>query len=392
MDSRRGAGSGWNSRNDDSPRRGRGGGRGRRGGRGDRRGDSLGRQSNVAEGGDGWRKTSGRGGLGRGGGRRGEENRSRSRGRGGSLDKSGGSVELKLDTSMELLKSPKLNSSEAKDEDPKTSPAHDTTRESKEDNGNNTKDDAEFLAEDFSDFGETDDEILNQEETDSREGGELRDGDSRPSSRLSQKEGKRREGRDGVLADIETEDTNAGSANESEETIKTNAKVADALGADWSQLIPKEKVKQEETGDARKRWSMAEIIKRIGLSKKFLGEEAYNKTLDKLNADLPENERIVLLDPVPGLHCAKRARLAEQETLLTDIGGCRALSARADINIRRRLNGIRSADTGLPPPRVNTNMELFNKAKEMLEAKKRERENIEKRVKEMLANQKPVVC
>ena len=107
---------------------------------------------------------------------------------------------------------------------------------------------------------------------------------------------------------------------------------------------------------------------------------------------MPESEKIVLLDPVPGLHCAKRAKLAEQNSLLTDLGRCRALSARADINIRRRLNGIRSADTGLPPPKVNTNMELFNKAKEMLEARIREREDAEKRVKEMLANPKPVVC
>lgn len=310
------------------------------------------------------------------------------------MDKSGGSVELKLDTSMELLRSPKLNSSDTKEDDVRTSPAHDTTAESKDDNLNSTtnKEDAEDLAEDFSDFGDSDDEILNQEETDSREGGELRDGDSRPPSRLSQRERKRREGREGVLADIATEDTNTASANESEETIKSNAKLADALGADWSQLIPKEKPQLEETGDARKRWSFAEIIRRVGLSKKFLGEEAYNKTLEQINADLPESEKVVLLDPVAGLHVAKRARLAEQETLITDLGGCRAMSARADINIRRKLNGIRSADTGLPPPRVNTNMELFNKAKEMLQVRLREKEKVEREVKEMVAKQKPLVC
>lgn len=194
------------------------------------------------------------------------------------------------------------------------------------------------------------------------------------------------------MADIATEDTNTASANESEETIKSNAKLADALGADWSQLIPKEKPQLEETGDARKRWSFAEIIRRVGLSKKFLGEEAYNKTLEQINADLPESEKVVLLDPVAGLHVAKRARLAEQETLITDLGGCRAMSARADINIRRKLNGIRSADTGLPPPRVNTNMELFNKAKEMLQVRLREKEKVEREVKEMVAKQKPLVC
>eukprot|EP00092_Neocalanus_flemingeri_P037032 GFUD01040315.1.p1 GENE.GFUD01040315.1~~GFUD01040315.1.p1 ORF type:complete len:594 (+),score=209.90 GFUD01040315.1:93-1874(+) len=343
---------------------------------------------------DHWWKTSGRGGgLGRGG-RRVEENRSRSRGRGGSLDKSGGSVELKLDTSMELLKSPKMVSTEHKEEDMKASPTHDTTTDSKEDNMNTvtSKEDAEDLAEDFSDFGDSDDEILNQEETDSREGGELRDGDSRPPSRLSQRERKRREGREGVLADIETEDANTASANESEETIKSNAKLADALGADWSQLIPKEKTQLVETGDARKRWSLVEIIRRVGLSKNLLGEDAYNNTLDKINSALPDCEKVVMLDPTAGLHCAKRARLAEQAILLTDLGGCRALSARADINIRRKLNGIRGADTGLPPPRLNTNMDLFNKAKEMLQTKAREREMVEKKVQAMLNNQKPLVC
>jgi len=346
--------------------------------------------------GDGWRKTSGRGaGLGRGG-RRGDENRSRSRGRGGSLDKSGGSVELKLDTSMELLKSPRMPTCELKDVDVdvKSPSAHDTTNESREDNLNTIsgKEEAEDLAEDFSDFGDSDDEILNQEETDSREGGELRDGDSRPPSRLSQKERKRREGRDGVLSDIETEDTNTASANESEETIKSNAKLADALGADWSQLIPKEKPNQVETGDAKKRWSVAEIVRRVGLSKKFLGEDGFKRTLDQINSNLPDSEVVVLLDPVAGLHCAKRARLAEQETILTDLGGCRALSARADINIRRKLNGLRSADTGLPPPRINTNMDLFNKAKEMLAAKVQERELVKEKVATMLANQKPLIC
>ena len=73
------------------------------------------------------------------------------------------------------------------------------------------------------------------------------------------------------------------SANESEETIKTNARLADALGADWSQLLQKEAPKIVERGDARNRWTVSEIIRRIGLSQKMMGgQEAYNKFLGKI--------------------------------------------------------------------------------------------------------------
>merc|ERR1712112_514542 len=152
------------------------------------------------------------------------------------------------------------------------------------------KDDNEDLAEDFSDFGDSDEEILNQEESDSREGGELRDSDSRPTSRLSQKDGKTKDGDN--ISDIDRDDANVASANESEETIKSNARLADALGADWSQLLQnKEQTPAVEQGDARKRWSLPEIIKRVGLSQKLIGgEEKYNKFLEKLNKDLPEEE------------------------------------------------------------------------------------------------------
>lgn len=295
---------------------------------------------------------------------------------------------------MELLKSPKLNSSEVKESEKSTAINEESgISESKDDTtqSNAVKDDPEDLAEDFSDFGDSDDEILNQEETDSREGGEVRDGDSRPDSRLSQQERKRKDGEVAELEDMDTEEATSTSVNETEETIQSNAKLADALGADWSQLMPKEKPPVAEAGDARKRWSLAEIIKRTGLSKAFLGEEEYNRTLEKLNANLPEDEKIVLLDPVAGLHVAKRRRIAEREKLM-DLGGVRALSARADMNIRRKLNGIVGDDTGIPPPKVNTNMELFNTIKERMNAAFKRREQIEQKVDEIMMKQKQLVC
>ena len=106
---------------------------------------------------------------------------------------------------------------------------------------------------------------------------------------------------------------------------------------------------------------------------------------------MPEDEKIVLLDPVAGLHVAKRRRIAEREKLM-DLGGVRALSARADMNIRRKLNGIVGDDTGIPPPKVNTNMELFNTIKERMNAAFKRREQIEQKVDEIIMKQKQLVC
>ena len=339
-DSKRGPN--WNKR-DDSPRRGRGGSRGRNR-RNERRGDSSNgrqrqRKGDVAA-----------------------RSRSRSRGREDSLDKSG-SIELRLDTSRELLNSPRKQSLDNSE-----------SRKRKDDNN-------EDLAEDFSDFGDSDDDILNQEESDSRD---LKD--SRPSSRLSQSDDKK--------DDLdEFNDSNISSVNESEETLKTNARVADALGADWSQLLSKEKTPSSTPGDARKRWTLPEIIKRVGLSKDMMGgEEPYNKFLDKLNADLPDDEKVVLLDDRPWMHAIKLKKQEREKSLFTDIGGCRALSARADINIRRKLNGIMSEDDGLPVSRVNTNMELWQVAKDNLMKKRKLIEESQARVNARIAasKQQPV--
>ena len=336
----------WNRR-DDSPRRGRAG-RGRKR-KGDRRGDSLGRQGSV----------------GRGRQRKNDDlksrsnSRSRNNPRANSVDKSG-SIDLRLDTSRDLLKSPRKLSSDSKDIDP-----------DRDDKRSSIKDDNEDLAEDFSDFGDSDDDILNQEESDSREGGELRDAESRAGSRMSLKN---EDQKVGDMAEFDRDDTNLTSANESEDTVKSNARLADALGADWSQLLQVETVKKPpENGDARKRWSLPEIIRRVGLNQNLIGgREKYDEFLEKLNKDLPEGDKIALLDPQPWRHVALTRNHEQEKALFSDIGGCRALSAMADINIRRKLNGMMSEDTGLPVSRVNTNMELYKQARAMWEKKQKE--------------------
>ena len=45
--------------------------------------------------------------------------------------------------------------------------------------------------------------------------------------------------------------------------------------------------------------------------------------------------------------------------VLAPAHGCRGLSARADLTLRRRAGGLRAPDTGLPPAAPNTDMALY---------------------------------
>jgi len=238
---------------------------------------------------------------------------------------------------------------------------------------NSSKEEPEALAEDFSDFGDSDDDILNQEE-DSKDEGK----DSKTSSRSGSPRGgigRRKRADQGVLEVLGEKGEEAEEVKgEQEALVESNARLADALGADWSVLLKPREERREE-GAARKRWSGAEIFQRIGLSKELLGEEEYKKVLDKVNADLPEAQKVNLLSPVAGLHVALTANKEEEERLLSDFGhGARALSARADINIRRRRAGLRAPDTGLPLANPNTDMALYREAKETMAAFLRERQ------------------
>ena len=69
------------------------------------------------------------------------------------------------------------------------------------------------------------------------------------------------------------------------------------------------------------------------------------------------------------------------------------MSARTDINIRRKLNGIMSEDDGLPVSRVNTNMELWQVARDNLMKKRKLIEESQARVNARIAaNKQQQVC
>ncbi len=55
-------------------------------------------------------------------------------------------------------------------------------------------------------------------------------------------------------------------------SLQANAKLADALGADWGQLMgggegATGRRTAEEGGETRRRWTAPEIIRRIGISR-----------------------------------------------------------------------------------------------------------------------------
>ena len=132
----------------------------------------------------------------------------------------------------------------------------------------NSKEEPEALAEDFSDFGDSDDDILNQEE-DSKDEGKDSKTSSRSGSPLRGGLGRRKRGDQGVLEVLEKEkgeEAEEEVKGEEEALVESNARLADALGADWSVLLKPREERREE-GAARKRWSGAEIFQRIGLSK-----------------------------------------------------------------------------------------------------------------------------
>lgn len=72
-----------------------------------------------------------------------------------------------------------------------------------------------------------------------------------------------------------------------EDEIKTKAKIADALGADWSELMSKPEEKAPVSTSLREKWSLLSIVKSVGISKDLLGPEKYAKFLEKVNKDVP---------------------------------------------------------------------------------------------------------
>ena len=120
---------------------------------------------------------------------------------------------------------------------------------------------------------------------------------------ISEKRRRRNSKHDGLLEGISDEDLDDVSDEESGDRKGQSAKLADALGVDWNQLVElKQKQKtlggeeghnQESNNEAndkqaqslarKKRWTPIAIFNRIGLPKSYLSDSFYNSFVQKLN-------------------------------------------------------------------------------------------------------------
>eukprot|EP00095_Tigriopus_kingsejongensis_P004530 maker-scaffold532_size145644-snap-gene-0.43 protein:Tk04530 transcript:maker-scaffold532_size145644-snap-gene-0.43-mRNA-1 annotation:"eukaryotic translation initiation factor 3 subunit a" len=252
-------------------------------------------------------------------------------------------------------------------------------------------------AEDISDIGESDDEILNQEavneaneadlekEEQALEAGELSNKEDEPSDK-EENDGKSRDSWDvadskagserlrphsqqshedkmdnDLLEGISDEDLDLSDEDES----RTKARIADALGADWSELIAKPEEKPSAANTTlRQKWSMLSIIKSVGLSKDILGEEKYRAYLQKLNQDLPEGEDpFEPLHDLAGVDVLLRKRAIEQMDLFSKLRPHgEGLTGTKDKAIRRHLLGY------LPGPSVKVDAAKLRPCSETYEA------------------------
>ena len=123
------------------------------------------------------------------------------------------------------------------------------------------------------------------------------------SNDLSEKLQKRSNKHDGLLEGISDEDLDDVSDEENGERNGQSAKLADALGVDWSQLVElQQKHKDEENNEnstnatehdmnekdahvkaRRKYWTPIAIFNRIGLPRSFLSDSFYNNFVKELN-------------------------------------------------------------------------------------------------------------
>ena len=197
------------------------------------------------------------------------------------------------------------------DEGPKKPEEGEVAEEKRDEEGEEDEEEGEAKdpppidAEAFSDFGESDDEILNKEAKpeEEEEEGEAKEeeeeenqatadgkekaeeeGETQSRTREENDEGikaivKRKQEDGNILEGISDEDLDL---SEDDEAKTVKAKMVDAIDVDWSQLMRKPTEKPPSSqGALKERWSLASIFNRIGLSKKLCGEELYNRMIEK---------------------------------------------------------------------------------------------------------------
>ncbi len=164
----------------------------------------------------------------------------------------------------------------------------------------------ELSTEDFSDIGDSDEEILNKENDQEGENDVMEDkaedgdksvgevvdedeADADPEAQDLYHDDSNAKESDLNLEGISDEDLDISDTDEEAKGKKT--KLADALGVDWSQLITTTSKPEAESKKASKNWTPAAIFNRIGLPKSYLPNGAYDRIIDEINAQVPEGKK-----------------------------------------------------------------------------------------------------
>lgn len=162
-------------------------------------------------------------------------------------------------------------------------------------------------AEDFSDIGESDEEILNQ----GNNGEQIaepapEDENESPAEDIGHNESSDSKVKESDLLEGISEEELDISDEEKEEKVK----VADALGVDWSQLITPKEVKEDKGPSSfRKQWTPGAIFARIGIPKSFLEPGLYEQVIQKLK---DEGDPVEILHPIAFVHAYRQEQLEKE--------------------------------------------------------------------------------
>ena len=203
----------------------------------------------------------------------------------------------------------------------------------------NTNEDQELSAnEEFSDIGESDEELLNQgnEEQASIEPASeppetMHDGNE--TSEGEDVENNEEAKESDLLEGISEEELDV-----SDEEREEKVKIADALRVDWSQLITPKDVKQDKTapGSFRQRWTPGAIFSRIGLPRSLLQSGLYDKIIRDLNET---GDKLEILHPVALVHAYRKRKQDEEAENKTHYKRP-AFSALTETQWRRQISGL----------------------------------------------------
>ncbi|BET00449.1 Hypothetical protein NTJ_13265 [Nesidiocoris tenuis] len=133
-----------------------------------------------------------------------------------------------------------------------------------------------------------------------------------------------------------------------EEKMNKGGSIGDALGVDWLSLIAdcpeKKKVKNGDRSSVRARWEAGEMLARLGVSTTLASPEYIKKLKEKYPEILPGGAKDESTRKIMGVAALQRKlaeRKARRENVIAlSMENKQALSARADIAIRRRICGL----------------------------------------------------